>query len=126
MIQNAVGGTQKRFHLMKMQREGCHVLVGTPGRLKDILSDPSARVSAPRLSALVLDEADRLLEQVLWPDIQDIQGLRPDLSKQERQTMMFSANVPQEVVSLVRRPMKPNIHFVRTVQENETHTHERV
>jgi ATP-dependent RNA helicase MSS116 len=38
-VQTAVGGTQKSMHLRLMQREGCHILVGTPGRIQDLLSD---------------------------------------------------------------------------------------
>ncbi|KAJ8606152.1 hypothetical protein MRB53_041159 [Persea americana] len=63
IVQAAVGGTQKAQGLRAIQREGCHVLVGTPGRLQDILTDEYSRVEAPDLSALVLDEADRLLDQ---------------------------------------------------------------
>jgi ATP-dependent RNA helicase MSS116 len=47
IVQTAVGGTQKSMGLRAIQREGCHILVGTPGRLKDILSDPYTRVEAP-------------------------------------------------------------------------------
>lgn len=77
IVQTAVGGTQKSMGLRAIQREGCHILVGTPGRLKDILSDPYTRVEAPDLSALVFDEADRLLDQGFWPEIQEIMRLLP-------------------------------------------------
>ena len=126
VIQTAVGGTQKSLHLRAMQREGCHILVGTPGRLKDIFSDRETGVSAPMLSAFVLDEADRLLDAGFWPEIQAIQDLLPSKSERDRQTLMFSATVSQDVVKLVRSVMKPDLHYVRTVQENETPTHDRV
>ena len=62
IVQTAVGGTQKSMMLRKTQREGCHIMVGTPGRLKDIFSDPYSGVAAPKLDCFVLDEADRLLD----------------------------------------------------------------
>lgn len=126
VIQTAVGGTQKSFHLRAMQREGCHILVGTPGRLKDIFSDRETGVSAPKLSAFVMDEADRLLDAGFWPEIQAIQDLLPSKQEKDRQTLMFSATISQDVVKLVRSVMKPDLHYVRTVQENEEPTHERV
>lgn len=112
--------------LQKMRREGCHVLVGTPGRLNDLLSDQYSGVRAPRLSALVLDEADRLLDQGFAPEIESIQRQLPDRAEVDRQTLLFSATVPQGVMQIVRETAKPNYKYVRTVQEGEQQTHERV
>ncbi|KAF2262716.1 DEAD-domain-containing protein [Lojkania enalia] len=126
VVQTAVGGTQKRMMLMKTQREGCHLLIGTPGRLKDILSDPTSRIRAPRLNTLVMDEADRLLDQGFTEEIEEIKLHLPDPSEVERQTMMFSATVPREVVDLVRRTLKPGFHFAQCVNEDEEPTHHRV
>ena len=126
IVQSAVGGTAKRFGLFKIRNEGCHLLVGTPGRLNDILSDPSSGVQAPKLSALVLDEADRLLDQGFAPEIEAIQKLLPDRREVDRQTLLFSATIPREVMQIVRQTMKPNFKYVRTVQEGELETHEKV
>ncbi|KAI9722120.1 MAG: hypothetical protein M1828_004934 [Chrysothrix sp. TS-e1954] len=123
IVQTAVGGTQKGAHLRQMRSQGCHILVGTPGRLKDILS---TEVEAPRLSAFVLDEADRLMDQGFWPEIQAIQDLLPNRNSKDRQTMMFSATIPQDVVSLVRQTMKPGLHYVKTVRDDEEPTHVNV
>lgn len=123
VVQTAVGGTRKREGLRRIQREGCHLLVGTPGRLKDILSDPESGVRAPKLSAFVLDEADRLLDQGFAPDIEEIQGYLPDRRKVDRQTLLFSATVPREVMSMVRKTMKPNFKFIKTIKEDEVPTH---
>ncbi|OQD78637.1 hypothetical protein PENDEC_c001G02457 [Penicillium decumbens] len=125
-VQTAVGGTQKRIGLMKIQRDGCHLLVGTPGRIKDIFSDPSSGVSAPRLNTLILDEADRLLDQGFAPEVKAIQDLLPDPFKVDRQTVMFSATVPKEVMHMVKRTMKPDFQFVKTVRDDEVPTHFRV
>ncbi|KAH9825927.1 ATP-dependent RNA helicase [Teratosphaeria destructans] len=124
VVQTAVGGTQKSAGLRAIQQQGCHILVGTPGRLKDILSDPYTRVEAPDLSALVFDEADRLLDEGFWPEIQEIMRLLA--TGKDRQTLMFSATVPREVVDLVRSTLKPGFKFVKTVRDDEEPTHERV
>ncbi|GFF42112.1 ATP-dependent RNA helicase mss116, mitochondrial [Aspergillus lentulus] len=123
IVQTAVGGTQKREGLRRIQREGCHVLIGTPGRLKDVLSDSYNGVTAPNLSTLVLDEADRLLDDGFSEDIIHIQRLLPDPMKVDRQTLMFSATVPREVMRMVRKTMKPNFKFVKTVRDDEVPTH---
>lgn len=126
IVQTAVGGTQKSAGLRAIQREGCHILVGTPGRLKDILSDPYTKVEAPDLSALVFDEADRLLDQGFWPEIQEIMRLLPTSAEKDRQTLMFSATVPKEVISIVRGTLKPGFQYVKCVRDDEEPTHTRV
>lgn len=126
IVQAAVGGTAKMEGLRKIRQEGCHILVGTPGRLKDILSDPYSRVRAPNLSCFVLDEADRLLDDGFAPEIDAIQDHLPQRKDVDRQTLLYSATVPREVMQIVRRTMKPDFQFVRTVREGEQQTHERV
>ncbi|KAF1349553.1 P-loop containing nucleoside triphosphate hydrolase protein [Delphinella strobiligena] len=126
IVQTAVGGTQKNMALRAMQRDGSHILVGTPGRIKDIFSDRYSGVSAPYLDALVFDEADRLLDQGFWPEIQEIVNLLPKPEDKDRQTLMFSATVPRDVVKLVQTTLKPGFQFVKTVREGEEPTHNRV
>lgn len=122
-VQTAVGGTGKAIGLQRIRREGCHLLIGTPGRLKDILSDPQAGVSIPKLNTLILDEADRLLDDGFAAEIMDIETLLPSTRTVDRQTLMFSATVPKEVMSMVRRMMKPDFKFVKTVRDDEIPTH---
>ncbi|MCJ1310634.1 hypothetical protein MMC25_004299 [Agyrium rufum] len=126
VVQTAVGGSAKATGLRQIKFEGCHVLVATPGRLKDILSDEYSGVKAPNCSAFVLDEADRLLDQGFYPDIVEIQKLLPDPRKVDRQTLLFSATVPNEVMKVVQQTMKPNFKFVQTVKEGEQQTHDTV
>ena len=126
IVQTAVGGSTKMMGLRKIKTEGCHILVGTPGRLNDILSDPYSGVRAPNLSCLVLDEADRLLDQGFTQEIRAIQDHLPDRRKVDRQTLLYSATVPREVMQVVRQTMKPDFQFIRTVQEGEQQTHEKV
>ncbi|KAI5309185.1 hypothetical protein KEM55_003853 [Ascosphaera atra] len=123
VVQTAVGGNRKREALFKMQREGCHILVGTPGRMIDLFSDPRSGVSAPKLQCLVLDEADRLLDIGFAPDIAELQRYFPDRKEFDRQTLMFSATVPNAVMKMVRQSMKPDFKFVKCVDENEEPTH---
>jgi ATP-dependent RNA helicase MSS116, mitochondrial len=125
-VQTGVGGSQKSHHLRLMQQEGCHILVGTPGRVKDILSDRYSGVKLDNIETFVLDEADRLLDIGFAPDIEEIQTYMPSRERQARQTLMFSATVPKEVVSLVRATLRPDFKFVRTVAADETPTHEGV
>ena len=126
LVQTAVGGTLKKQGLQRIRYSGCHVLIGTPGRLNDILSDPYSQVRAPNLSALVLDEADRLLDQGFAPEIQSIQDLLPNRRDVDRQTLLFSATIPREVLQVVRKTMKPDYKFIRTVKEGEQQTHMKV
>ncbi|RJE20220.1 RNA helicase [Aspergillus sclerotialis] len=126
MVQTAVGGSGKREGLRRIQREGCDLLIATPGRLQDILTDPMAGIKTTNVSAFVLDEADRLLDEGFAPAIMDIQSLLPDPSKVDRQTLLFSATVPAEVMHMVRRTMKPDFSFVKTVRDDEVPTHQSV
>lgn len=131
-VQTAVGGTQKSQHLRRMQYEGCHILVGTPGRILDIISDRSTGVSLKNIETFVLDEADRLLDIGFAPAIADIASHMPNPSqltsdgRPARQTLMFSATVPKSVVQLVRSTLRPDFKFIRTVDPDEAPTHERV
>jgi ATP-dependent RNA helicase MSS116, mitochondrial len=125
-VQVATGGSSKRMMLAQMQREGCHLLVATPGRLNDLLTDPYSKVSAPDLSCLVLDEADRLLDAGFADEIEEVMRSLPDIRMKDRQTLLFSATVPREVMGLVRRTLKDDFQFVQTIQKGEQATHEKV
>ncbi|KAI0111902.1 DEAD-domain-containing protein [Daldinia grandis] len=127
VVQTAVGGTRKRESLFRMQREGCDVLVATPGRLHDILSDPSTRVEAPKIQSFVLDEADRMLDVGFADAIRDIIDLLPPISEVDRQTLLYSATIPRDVVHLAKSMVKTdNFDFVQTINPDETPTHARV
>ncbi|KAK7521388.1 putative DEAD box RNA helicase hela [Phyllosticta citriasiana] len=125
-VQTAVGGMGKRQSLERIHFQGCHVLVATPGRLIDLLTDSASGVSAPNLDFLILDEADRLLEVGFYDDIMEIKSHLPDPEKKDRQTLMFSATIPKGVKSMVRSLLKPDFHFVQTIRPDEAPTHTRV
>ena len=122
-VQLAVGGTQKNQMLQRARYEGCHILVGTPGRIQDLLSDEYSGIKAPRLDSLVLDEADRLLDVGFGPSIEAIKSMLPDPRSQPRQNMLFSATISQEVVRLVKDTLQPGFKFVQCVDPNAEPTH---
>ncbi|KAI1342339.1 ATP-dependent RNA helicase mss116 [Xylariaceae sp. FL0016] len=127
VVQTAVGGTQKRESLNRMRREGCHILVATPGRLQDLLTDPAAGVAAPHLQAFVLDEADRMLDVGFSADIRNILDMMPPREEVDRQTLLFSATIPRDVIHLAKSMVKTdNFEFVQTIKADDTPTHERV
>lgn len=113
--------------LRKTRFEGCHLLVGTPGRLRDLLSDEYSGIDAPGLSALVLDEADRMLDVGFDRELQDILHLLPNRKEKSRQTLLFSATIPKDVVGLARTYVDAtNFQFVQTIKADEAPTHEKV
>lgn len=88
------GGVPQEAQLAELAL-GPQVLVATPGRLRDLLSQQV--LGLDELRVLVLDEGDRLLEMGFWPDIQVILNAMPVA----RQTLFFSATLPTELESLV-------------------------
>ena len=77
-------------------RRGADVLVATPGRLLQFVELGVAKLD--RVGALVLDEADRMLDMGFLPDIKRIVGLLPP----DRQTLLFSATMPEEIRRFAR------------------------
>ncbi|WBB79096.1 DEAD/DEAH box helicase [Micromonospora sp. WMMD882] len=78
-------------------RKGVEILVGTPGRLLDLAKQKHLRLD--RVHALVLDEADRMLDLGFLDDVEKILSMLPE----DRQTMLFSATMPDPIVTLSRR-----------------------
>jgi superfamily II DNA/RNA helicase len=86
-------------------KAGVDIVVGTPGRLLDLAERGHLDLSAVR--ALVLDEADKMLDLGFLPDVERIIKQTPD----SRQTMLFSATMPGDVVTLARRHMSHPTHI---------------
>ncbi len=91
---------------------GVDVVVGTPGRLLDLVRQRHLDLSD--VGTLVLDEADKMLDLGFLPDVERILELTPP----GRQTMLFSATMPGEVVTLARRYLSRPTH-VRAEQHDE-------
>ena len=87
------GGTEER-HKIKSLKQGAHIIVGTPGRIKKLIDKGDLKLDA--LKVLVLDEADRLLEMGFIADINHIAAMTPI----DRQTMLFSATFPHGIKTL--------------------------
>jgi superfamily II DNA/RNA helicase len=85
--------------------KGVDIVVGTPGRLLDLANRRHLDLSGVR--ALVLDEADKMLDLGFLPDVERIVRLTPA----QRQTMLFSATMPGDVVTLARRHMRQPTHI---------------
>lgn len=96
------GGMSIREQARKLTRT--NIIVGTPGRLIDLLN--RGMLQLDKITTLVLDEADRMLDMGF---IKDIETIMHKVSK-ERQTLMFSATLAKEIVTLSRKYLKDPKH----------------
>jgi ATP-dependent RNA helicase DeaD len=94
-IATCVGGMDYRTEKRALER-GAHIVVGTPGRLRDHIERKSLDLSG--LRAAVLDEADEMLDLGFSEDLEFILAAAPP----ERRTLMFSATVPREIEALAK------------------------
>ena len=94
--------------------QGAHIVVGTPGRLRDHLERGALDLSSLRVA--VLDEADEMLDMGFREDLEEILDATP----QERRTLLFSATMPKPIVALARRYQKDALR-ISTVGEDRGH-----
>jgi len=94
-----IGGEGKEGQLRDLNRKA-RILIGTPGRVYDHMERGAAKVHDARI--LVLDEADRMFDMGFAPQISRIIRQLPT----QRQTMLFSATIPDEVMRLASQHMK--------------------
>ncbi len=94
-----VGGMSEQTQLSALRR-GVQMIIATPGRLEDFLD--RRLVDLSKVSTLVLDEADRMLDMGFLPAIEKILGLLPH----DRQSLFFSATMEQSVERLIKRNSK--------------------
>ena len=99
-------------------RKGVDVVVGTPGRLLDLAEQ--RHLVLGKVQALVLDEADRMLDLGFLPDIERILRMVPD----DRQTMLFSATMPGPIITLARTFLRQPTH-IRAEENDAGAIHER-
>lgn len=95
----AVYGGQPIYGQMQALQDTVHIVVGTPGRIIDHLSRGTLVLDGVRM--VVLDEADRMLDMGFKEDIEYILSRTPS----ERQTAMFSATMPEEILELTSQHM---------------------
>ena len=98
-VATCVGGMDYRTERRALDR-GAHIVVGTPGRLRDHIERGSLKLDM--VSAVVLDEADEMLDMGFEEDLKFILGACPE----DRRTLMFSATVPKEIEALARTYQK--------------------
>ncbi|KAB8291711.1 hypothetical protein EYC80_006509 [Monilinia laxa] len=121
----AIGGTNKNSE-EKNILNGCNILIATPGRLFDHLSDEKVIDAFRNLDTIVLDEADRLLDMGFMNAIKDIVKRLPDKEKTDRQGMLFSATIAPHVEKVAHLVLSKDYKFISTIPKGEVNTHERV
>jgi len=91
----AIYGGQMLSKQIPLMRQGCQIVVGTPGRVMDHINRKTLKLQD--LKMIVLDEADEMLNMGFREDIETILKAVP----QERQTVLFSATMPKEILDIV-------------------------
>ena len=114
VLASCVGGMDMRDERRALGR-GAHIVVATPGRLRDHIMRGSIDLS--HLRAVVLDEADEMLDLGFREDLEFILGEAPE----ERQTLMFSATVPNSIGALAKNYQKDAVR-VSTKAESSQHS----
>jgi ATP-dependent RNA helicase DeaD len=94
--------------------QGAHLVVGTPGRLRDHLERGALDLSGLRVA--VLDEADEMLDMGFREDLEEILDATPDA----RRTLLFSATMPKPIVALARRYQRDALR-ISTISEGRGH-----
>jgi len=120
-VQITVGGTNMGPEIQGLSR-GPEIVVATPGRLQDHLSDSKIARLFSGVQTLVLDEADRLLDQGFKKDLEKIVSYLP----QQRQTMLFSATFSPAIKDIAKKTLLPNYKLISTISEEEANTHEKI
>ncbi|WP_109465553.1 DEAD/DEAH box helicase [Albibacillus kandeliae] len=112
-VTSCVGGMDMRDERRALER-GAHIVVGTPGRLRDHIQRGSLDMS--ELRAVVLDEADEMLDLGFREDLEFMLGEAPE----DRRTLLFSATVPPMIANLAKQYQRDAVR-VTTVSEKSQH-----
>lgn len=112
-VASCVGGMDPRRERMALER-GAHIVVGTPGRLRDHIERGALDLS--QMKVVVLDEADEMLHLGFREDLEFILGAAPE----ERRTLMFSATVAKPIVTLAQRYQRDAVR-ISTAGEKRQH-----
>lgn len=124
-VRVAIGGTNKDRE-EKQILSGCDILIATPGRLFDHMSNEDITYAFRHLDTLVLDEADRLLDMGFKKALKDIVDGLPNKKETERQGMLFSATMGPHVDQAAGLVLSPGYKFISTIPQGDINTHERV
>ncbi len=112
-VATCVGGMNPSQERRALQ-QGPQIVVGTPGRLRDHLERGALELRG--LAAVVLDEADEMLDMGFREDLEELLDATPE----NRRTLLFSATMPKPIVTLARRYQKDALR-ISTVEENRGH-----
>ncbi|HEY8381958.1 MAG TPA: DEAD/DEAH box helicase [Microvirga sp.] len=112
-IASCVGGMDVRREARALA-DGCHMVVATPGRLRDHLE--RGRLDPSKLKVVVLDEADEMLDLGFREDLEFILDATPA----ERRTLLFSATLPRGIVALARRYQRDAVR-IDTIDQSQPH-----
>lgn len=105
------------MQLRQLER-GCHILIATPGRLKDLMD--RKRISLAQIKNICLDEADRMLDMGFEPQIREIVEGSDMPGKDIRQTVMFSATFPRQIQQLARDFLRHDYAFLEVGRVGST------
>jgi ATP-dependent RNA helicase DeaD len=108
-----VGGMSVRGEQHRL-RSGCHIVVGTPGRLRDHLEQEYLDLSA--LKVVVLDEADEMLDLGFREELEAILDATPET----RRTLLFSATIAKDIATLARRYQRDAVR-IDTTNRDQPH-----
>lgn len=103
-VVNYVGGTDKKRQLEKLENSQPHIVIGTPGRILDLINEQGLKVHTA--STFVVDEADMTLDLGFLHDVDQIAGRLP----KDLQMLVFSATIPQKLQPFLMKYMeKPQV-----------------
>ena len=111
-VVSCVGGMNVRVEQRALQN-GCHIVVGTPGRLKDHLERGTLQPGS--LRAVILDEADEMLDLGFREDLEEILDLTPP----DRRTLLFSATMPKPIALLAKRYQRDSLRIQTTSEKGQ-------
>jgi ATP-dependent RNA helicase DeaD len=111
-IASCVGGMDMRTERRALQ-QGAQIVVGTPGRLRDHIERHSLDMTG--LRAVVLDEADEMLDLGFRDDLEFILGSAP----KQRRTLMFSATVPRTIATLAKRFQRDAVRLATKGEQSQ-------
>ncbi|KAF8509054.1 P-loop containing nucleoside triphosphate hydrolase protein [Hysterangium stoloniferum] len=119
------GGMNKRIQMRDFMKGRRDIVVATPGRLLDLLhSESEVKKGFAATQMFILDEADTLLDMGFRDDIEAIKKFLPPAP--QRQTLLFSATVSNEVRQIARSTLGQQNEFIDTVGENDSPVHLRI
>ena len=111
-VATCIGGMDARTERRALER-GAHIVVGTPGRLRDHITRGALNLSDVR--AIVLDEADEMLDLGFREDLEFMLGEAPE----DRRTLLFSATVPPSIVELAQRYQRDAVRVATVVKGSQ-------